>query len=289
MKTVDTYEEEHLKDLRRIADFCLMDDEFMSLVFENNPAAAQLVLRIILGDPGLVVAHAHTQETIKNLFGKDVVLDVFCTDSDGNSFNVEIQRNDQGAAPKRARYHASLVDGKLLAPSSTYKDLPEAYVIFVTENDYFRLAEPLYHIDRTVAETGLPFGDSQHIIYVNGQYTSDNDLGWLMHDFRCTSSRDMHYDVLRESVSYYKDHKEGTTAMCRSLEEMRNEYEEKGLQKGREQGRKQGLEQGEAIGTINNMKSTATSLIKNGISPEEIIRMCNYPADLVYEVASSLA
>ena len=62
---------------------------------------------------------------------------------------------------------------------------------------------------------------------------------------------------------------------------MRNEYEEKG--------REQGREQGEAIGTSNTMKSTATSLMKNGISPEEIIRMCNYPADLVYEVASSLA
>ena len=61
--------------------------------------------------------------------------------------------------------------------------------------------------------------------------------------------------------------------MCRSLEEMRNEYEQKG----------------EAIGISNNMKETTSNLMKNGISPEEIIRMCNYPADLVYEVASSLA
>ena len=264
---------EHEKDLERIRNFRLMDDEFMSAVLSDNPAATELVLRIILDDPTLVVEYSHTQESIKNLFGKDVVLDVFCTDNKGNSFNVEIQRSDQGAAPKRARYHASLVDSKLLPPGHSYADLPESYVIFITENDYFGYEKPLYHVDRTVLEPALPFDDAQHIIYVNGQHNSDTPLGRLIHDFWCTQSRDMHYDVLRESVSYYKDNKEGTTAMCRSLEEMRNEYEQKG----------------EAIGKAIRDEEKIKEMLASGKDPEAIIDFCQYPADLVYEVAATLA
>ena len=39
--------------------------------------------------------------------------------------------------------------------------------------------------------TGKPFGDGEHILYVNGAYRGDSDLGRLMHDFSCTDAKDM--------------------------------------------------------------------------------------------------
>ena len=50
-------------------------------------------------------------------------------------------------------------------------------------------------------ETKERFEDGSHIIYVNGSYKNDDDpVGKLMHDFRCTSSIDMFYDELKNTV-----------------------------------------------------------------------------------------
>ena len=223
MRKYKSKEQEHLEDLERIKNFRLMDDEFMSAVLSDNSEAIELVLQIILDSPTLKVEHSHTQESIHNLFGKDVVLDVFCSDSRGTIFNVEIQRSDQGAVPRRARYNASMIDSRILGPGDSYKALPESYVIFITEHDYFGHSEPLYHVDRRIKEAGLPFEDFQHIIYVNGQYKSNDPIGKLIHDFWCTNAKDIYHKVLRDSVSYYKDSKEGANSMCRALEDMRND------------------------------------------------------------------
>lgn len=55
------------------------------------------------------------------------------------------------------------------------------------------VAISIYHIDRTIRETGESFGDESHIIYVNSQIKDDMALGKLMHDFSCTSAKDMYY------------------------------------------------------------------------------------------------
>jgi len=44
-----------------------------------------------------------------------------------------------------------------------------------------------------------------------------------MHDFSCTDPSDMNYQILADRVRYFKQEKEGVIAMCRMLEEMRNE------------------------------------------------------------------
>lgn len=272
-KPYDEHRSEHEKDLERIRNFRLMDDEFMSTVLSDNKEAMELVLRIILDAPTLIVEHAHTQESVSNLFGKDIVMDVFCEDSDGTVYNVEIQRADQGAVPKRARYHSSMIDSRVLEPGKNYEKLPESYVIFITESDYFKQEKPLYHVERVVAEAGLPFRDGQHIIYVNGQYKSDDMLGKLIHDFWCADTKNFYYEVLRDSVAYYKDNREGRQSMCRELEKMRAESERKGEERGK------------AIGEDKERRKAVSNLLKAGQSVEQIINL-DYPEDLVREIAA---
>ena len=59
-----------------------------------------------------------------------------------------------------------------------------------------------------------------HIIYVNGEYRGDDDIGRLMHDFHCTSADEMQYTELAERVRHFKEDDEGVRSMCRSIEEM---------------------------------------------------------------------
>ena len=44
-----------------------------------------------------------------------------------------------------------------------------------------------------------------------------------MHDFSCTDARDMKYRTLAERVRYFKEDEKGVAAMCKAMEDMRNE------------------------------------------------------------------
>ena len=75
------------------------------------------------------------------------------------------------------------------------------------------------HINRIIEELQTPFDDGNHIIYVNGAYKNDaSDIGKLMHDFRCTSSIDMFYDVLKRGMHHFKETEGGRTIVCKAIE-----------------------------------------------------------------------
>ena len=127
----------HAEDLQRLRNFRLLDDDFMSKVFEDT-ACTELLLQIILDRSDLKVQSVHSQHEIKNLQGRSIRLDILATNAAGQVCNIEIQRSDKGAGVKRARYNGSLMDANLTAPGDAYEDLAEVYVIFVifiTEHD----------------------------------------------------------------------------------------------------------------------------------------------------------
>ena len=99
----------------------------------------------------------------------------------------------------------------------------ETYVIFITERDVLGKGKAIYHIDRVIKETGENFGDEAHILYVNGEYRDESPIGILMHDFSCTDAKDMKYRTLAERVRYFKEDEKGVAAMCKAMEDMRNE------------------------------------------------------------------
>ena len=102
-------ERQHLADLERIRAFCLMDDMFMNVCFDENPEGTGLILQIILGRPDIQVVKVSIQKAMKNLLGRDVWLDIVAMDEEGREFDVEVQRSDEGANFRRARYHASMM------------------------------------------------------------------------------------------------------------------------------------------------------------------------------------
>ncbi len=195
-KSLD-FERKHEEDLQRLRGFRLLDDDFMSKVFEDKKCA-EFLLRIILNRDDLEVEKSNSQYSIKNLQGRSVRLDILAVDKKNRAYNIEIQRNDKGAGVKRARYNSAVIDANVTEPGEKYEKLNETYVIFITENDVLERGLPIYHIDRVIKETGEVFQDESHIIYVNSQIRNETALGKLMHDFSCTSAKDMYYEVLAE-------------------------------------------------------------------------------------------
>ena len=212
--------------IARLQELTLMDDDFMTRVFENEKACTQFILQIILGNKKINVIEEVAQKVVKSLEGRSVRLDVFARDSNGKPYDIEIQQADKGAGAKRARYNSALMDADETVPGMEPEKLPESYVVFITQNDFYGRGLPLYHIDRTIKECNKPFDDEMHIIYVNGKYTGNDSIGDLMHDFHCKRAADMKNKILAERVRYLKESKQGVKYMCKIIEEERAEERE---------------------------------------------------------------
>ena len=213
-------EKRHQDNLIRLRGMRPMDDTFMRCLFKDNIALAELVLRIILNKRDLSVTKIETQADMKRVTGaRSICLDVAATDSEGVKYDIEVQRASDGARPKRARYHSSVMDIENLDAGQEFEALPTTYIIFITEKDVFEKGEPYYIIESVNITTGEAFPDSRHIVYVNGAYEGDSDIGKLMHDFRCSDPDEMCYDLIKEKAKYLKESEEGVAHMCKIMEE----------------------------------------------------------------------
>lgn len=272
-----TQEERRKLFMEKLKDMTLMHDEFMSAAFADNIPAVELVISLILQRSDLVVKDVTVQRTIENLKGHSVRLDVLAVDNNGKWYNIEIQRASKGAGAKRARYNSSLIDAELLEKNHDYSDLPETYVIFITERDFFNAGKQLYHVERRIQETATSFGDGTHIIYVNGEYIDETPLGRLISDFHATDAGKMHYDILSERVYDLKETEGGQYAMSEFMEEI--------AKAERAEGKAEGIAEGEAKGRTENALQTALNMLKKQMSLNDIADCTGLPIEKVQELA----
>ena len=169
-------------------------------------------LRIIL-ERDIQVVSAKGQVVLKNpeVGGREIRLDVLAKDIDGEYINIEVQGDSDGATVRRARYHSSAIDTRILKEGQDFKELKDSYVVFIYAHDKFGKGLPIYHIERYVKEIKEPFGDGSHIIYVNGKYTGEDPVGKLVEDFRNKSAESMNYKELADSVRHFKETEKGRT------------------------------------------------------------------------------
>ena len=207
--------------LQRIAKMRMFDDTLMNAVFDSRIEETQVLIQIILGRDDIRVISTKTQEEFINVYGRRVTLDIIARDADNKLYNIEVQRDKYKAPPQRARFHAAVTDITLLKDRQPFKEMPDRYTIFITEEDKFGKGLPMYHVENVIKELDdEPFQDGGHIIYVNGEYRDPaTPVGQLMHDFACIQARDILNPVLRERVRYLKETKGGNAEMCELVEE----------------------------------------------------------------------
>ena len=243
-------EQKKRRYLEKIKQLRLMDDTFFNSCFDGNIPCMEVVLRAVLGNDRLRVTEVITQQSVPNLYGRAVRFDALATDGE-TIYDVEIQRSDEGAVPRRARYNSSMIDSREVSKGTLFPDLPETYVIFITEHDVWKRGKPLYTVRRTFEDTEEVFNDGAHILYVNGEYQSESPLGRLMHDFFCIDPNDMYSDVLAERVRFFKEDEKGVATMCKVMEEIYND----GIAIGEVRGEVRGEIRGAETERIKNIKS----------------------------------
>ena len=250
-------EQKKIRYLEKIKQLRLMDDTFFNSCFDGNIPCMEVVLRAVLGNDRLRVTEVITQQSVPNLYGRAVRFDALATDGE-TIYDIEIQRSDEGAIPRRARFNSSMIDSREVSKGTLFPDLPEAYIIFITEHDVWKRGKPLYTVRRTFEDTEEVFNDGTHILYVNGECQSESPLGRLMHDFCCSDPNDMYSDVLAERVRFFKEDEKGVAAMCNVMKEI---YDD-----GFASGEAQGEARGEVRGEIRGAETERIKSIKNLIS-----------------------
>ena len=239
-----------------IKNFTLMSDIFMRNVFKKRECL-EYVLQVIMEKQDLHVIDQIIQKDYKNLQGRSAVMDCVARDSTGKQFDVEIQQDNEGASPKRARYHSGLMDMNTLNPGQDFEELPESYVIFITRDDILGYGLPIYHIDRQIKELNEAFQDEAHIIYVNSRKQNDTELGKLMHDLHCKKADEMHSPILAKRVYELKETQKGVELMCHEMEKIYSE----------------GMESGEKRGELKAKKEPALSMAEEGMNIQKIARL----------------
>ncbi len=257
-----------------LKNLTMMSDIFMRNVFKQKECT-EIVLQVIMQKKGLKIREQIVQRDYKNLQGRSAVLDCVALDTAGTQFDIEIQQENEGASPRRARYHSGLLDMNTLNTGENFDLLPESHVIFITRNDILGYNLPIYHITRKIAEVENEFTDGTHILYVNSSRQDNTELGRLMHDFHCKSASDMHNPVLAKRVYELKETKEGVEIMCKEMEQIYSE--------GKRQGEAQGRSQGIAEGELKARKETALALAERGMTVTDIADIVKVSVRLVQE------
>ncbi len=197
----------------------LFDDDLMSMVFDGNIEATELLLRIILKKDDIQVISVVGQKELQSpvVGGRDIRLDILAKDSTGKYYNVEVQQKPEGAHIRRARFNSGMMDSRMLKAGQDFSELQDSYMVFITQTDIFGHGIPIYTINRHFEEIDEAFDDGSHIVYVNGNYNGDDTVGRLIHDFGCKEAKDMYYSELAKGVKHFKE-EGGRERMCEAVE-----------------------------------------------------------------------
>ena len=216
--------------LEQIKQLSLMNNAFMNLALEDNIPCVEEILRVILNKPDLVVKTAQTQKMFQG-FKRSVYLDVYAEDSKGTRYNIEIQRSNEGAAPRRMRFHMGMIDTHILKAGQDFCELPECYVIFITLEDVLKRGKTIYTIHRYIDDDFEAFDDGSHMIYINGAAKDDGTELWkLIHDLHCTKAEEMYLPRLSERVKFLKEEEKGVKIVSDYFEELQNKAVKKAIQ-----------------------------------------------------------
>ena len=153
----------------------------------------------------------------------------------------------------------------------------QSYVIFICRDDIIKSNEAVYHFKRRT-DKSVELEDGTNIIFVNGSYEGDDDIGKLMSDFVETDVGKMNNSILAGRVAEAREEEEARRGKKGDKDKMIVTHFDKLMMKEREVG----LEEGKAEGSIDTARRM---LAKGKLSLEEIAEYSDLPVEKIKELA----
>lgn len=138
---------------KTVEELNIIDDTFFQKMAEDIGFCEELISTVLRQK--VKVKSVIPQKSVKNLQGRSVLLDALCELEDGSGCNVEVQKADDDNHEKRVRYNTSCVTANITEPGEKFEKVPNVIGIFISKFDMFGKGKTVYHVDRTIRETGV--------------------------------------------------------------------------------------------------------------------------------------
>lgn len=196
-----------------------IDDILFNLIYQDK-AACQELLRVCYEDDTLEVISVTAQDSIANLRGRGVRLDVRCRAKDGSIRNVEVQRSHSDDDLRRIRYNASVITAGYTPKGTHFRDIPDVYVLYISEYDPFGKGKTYYDIVSAALQTKEVVNDGLHRRMINAKVDDGSRIARLMRRFMQPDFADDEFPEISKQVSYFKHTEKGVSTMCDATKKM---------------------------------------------------------------------
>lgn len=199
------------------------DDTFMQVLAGDRGFCEEL-LQVVMDNPKLRVISNLPQRHLHNIDTRSVTVDMLCEDEYGVQFSVEVQKEENDDHQRRVRYNGACVQVRTSFKGIKFKELPNVYMIYITEKDFLKGDRIIYHVDRILSETGKVVDNGYYEIYVNGEIDDGTTLSEYVKLLKNTNAEyNEKFPCTSNVVRYYKLG-EGRKQMCKVVEEYAKEY-----------------------------------------------------------------
>ena len=243
------------------------------LMFQNvmkDPVNCRMFLHEVLPDLDILGLTVRTQERIAfNKEEKFSVLDVLIKDSQGRSYDIEMQVAPQKDLDKRARYYMyKMMEDGFLHQGEEYGELTAVYVIFILPFDPKGKGLKRYTFTYSAREdTSVELNDESEIIYLNSKGKKGSvsqgleDFYSLMEGKNTTNSEFI--KRIKKTMDNYRKTEEWSEHVMNT-----EQIKEMALAQGVEQG----LEQGRREARIFDIRKIVKILKRMNQSDEQILQ-----------------
>lgn len=243
----------------------------------RKPKICKKLLEIILEIEIDHIEYPDTQKTIDlALDPRSVRLDVYVKDGKGTVYNVEMQTSDTKELPKRSRYYQGIIDLNLIEKGAHFKELSTSFVIFICTFDLFGRGRHKYTFqNRCEEEKDLVLGDETTKIFLNSDSVMDDVSKELQMFLDYVNGNRVEGDDFVEKLVEEVEH-------VKNNEEWRREYmtlylrDQENIAKGKAEG--------EAKGEAKERRKIIQSMLKNGLTIEQIIKICDVTKEEIEEL-----
>ena len=248
---------------------------FMFAQVMSDPKICKLFLEKLLGVEIDHIEYIDTEKSLENSSRFHCVrLDVYLKDEAGTAYNIEMQVEKATAPLKRPRYYQSQIDRRLLAKGCAYHELPETFIIFVCDFDYFGAGLAVYERESRIKGTDIAYDDGSHVYILNSRYEEGN----------CDRAILESLDYIRTDNAHLEYHSELARRIVDRVDAVRQDEEMEGVYMStelfemelREKGREEGLREGMETNLLANIRSLVETM---QISVEQAMNALRVPPE----------
>jgi len=215
-----------------------LSDDFMFGEVMRQPEVCQLFLECLLEKDIARIEYISKQADLTDdVSGHGIRLDVYLNDAAGTHYDIE----------RRIRYYQGGIDRLCLGKGLDYTELPESYVIFICDFDYYHAGLACYErVSRINGREDIVFDDGSHAIILNSRYQEGNAPQPILEflDYVRTNNDQLQLSselVQRTKQAVHTVRNDRTKEVSYMTWAMKTRDL---LRQGREEGRKEGREEG---------------------------------------------